>query len=107
MYFFNLITLLRKSITIEITFCQRLKLQVWHQLGIPISIGVSSTKTLAKVANNYSKKGEGVFVLTDLLEIDAFLERFSIADLWGIGRNHARYLLSQGIDTAKDECCGR
>jgi DNA polymerase V len=83
-----------------ITFCQSLKSQVWNQLGIPISIGVSLTKTLAKVANNYSKKGEGVFILMDEREINSFLERFPISDLWGIGRNHTKYLLSQGIDTA-------
>ncbi len=36
----------------------------------------------------------------DEKEINSFLERFPIADLWGIGRNHTKYLLSQGIDTA-------
>ena len=83
-----------------IPFCQHLKEQVRQYLGIPISIGVSLTKTLAKVANHFAKKSEGVFILLDEKEINTFLNRLPVSEIWGIGRNHTKYLLAQGIDTA-------
>ncbi|OJX10079.1 MAG: hypothetical protein BGO77_03060 [Caedibacter sp. 37-49] len=83
-----------------IPFCQHLKKQVRQYLGIPISIGVSLTKTLAKVANHFAKKSEGVFILLDEKEINTFLNRLPVSEIWGIGRNHTKYLLAQGIDTA-------
>ncbi|AIL13641.1 hypothetical protein IM40_09345 (plasmid) [Candidatus Paracaedimonas acanthamoebae] len=82
------------------SFCQHLKDQVRQYLGIPISIGVSLTKTLAKVANHFAKKSEGVFILLDEKEIHTFLSRLPVNEIWGIGRNHTKYLLTQGIDTA-------
>ncbi|OJX12661.1 MAG: hypothetical protein BGO77_06580 [Caedibacter sp. 37-49] len=83
-----------------IPFCQYLKDQVRQYLGTPISIGVSSTKTLAKVANHFAKKSEGVFVLLHEKEINTFLSRLPVSEIWGIGRNHTKYLLAQGINTA-------
>jgi len=83
-----------------ISFCQNLKDQVRQYLGIPISIGVSSTKTLAKVTNHFAKKSEGVFILLNEKEIDTFLSRLPVNEIWGIGRNHTKYLFAQGIDTA-------
>lgn len=83
-----------------ITFCQHLKEQIRQHLGIPISIGVSLTKTLAKAANHFAKKSQGVFILFNKKEINTFLSRLPVNEIWGIGRNHTKYLLAQGIDTA-------
>ncbi|MBN9344564.1 MAG: Y-family DNA polymerase [Candidatus Paracaedimonas acanthamoebae] len=83
-----------------ITFCQHLKEQVRQYLGIPISIGVSLTKTLSKVANHFAKKSEGIFILLDEKEINTFLSRLPVNEVWGIGYNHTKYLIAQGIDTA-------
>jgi DNA polymerase V len=59
--------------------------------GIPVSIGIAPTKTLAKVANNIAKKGDGVI---DLSGADAikYLKDFDVKDLWGIGRQSEKLL---------------
>ena len=48
-------------------FCQRLKCIVRQWTGLPISIGIAETKTLAKIANRLAKtsaKTDGVLDLT-------------------------------------------
>lgn len=69
--------------------------------GIPVSIGIAPSKTLAKVANKYAKKGPGVVVLDTPERIEAALESFDIMDIWGIGHQRAKLLYSRGIRTAK------
>ncbi len=81
-------------------FCLKIREEILRCTGIPTSIGISHTKTLAKVANHYSKKSRGVLTLLNPKEIDSFLARFPITDVWGIGYNYAKYLLSHNIDTA-------
>jgi DNA polymerase V len=73
--------------------------------GIPVSVGVAPTKTLAKLANRLSKKSkkaDGVLVLTDERHIQEALRRTEIGDVWGIGRRYARKLAGFGIHTALD-----
>ena len=76
------------------------KVQMWT--GIPVSIGISKTKTLAKVANHIAKKytKEGVFMFDDKDLIRRSLNVFPVEDLWGIGRRHAKRLKEVGICTA-------
>jgi DNA polymerase V len=68
--------------------------------GIPVSVGMAPTKTLAKVANKAAKKADGIKLLRETKEIDAVLETMDVSDLWGIGRQYARFLKSNGIHTA-------
>jgi DNA polymerase V len=73
--------------------------------GIPVSIGMASSKTLAKVAAGIakkSKKAAGVLDLTDQRFQDRALEMTPVEDVWGIGRQYARYLQLRGIRTARD-----
>ncbi|MBN9412661.1 MAG: Y-family DNA polymerase [Candidatus Paracaedimonas acanthamoebae] len=81
-------------------FCYELQQRVQKWTGIPISIGVSRTKTLAKVANTYAKEGCGLFNLLEEREIEGFLACLPISDVWGIGRKYAAYLRSKNIETA-------
>jgi len=76
------------------------KIQQWT--GIPVSIGIAPTKTLAKVANYIAKKHakQYVFSLSDEIEIENALNNFPIEDLWGIGRKYTNKLKSSGIRTA-------
>jgi DNA polymerase V len=71
-------------------------------VGLPVSIGASKTKTLAKVANHYAKKSGKNLIIGDTLDIDSCLKRLPVEDVWGIGRNHSRNLKSIGILTAYD-----
>ncbi|WP_299761417.1 Y-family DNA polymerase [uncultured Pontibacter sp.] len=71
--------------------------------GIPVSIGVAPTKTLAKLANRIAKKSEkanGVLVLTEAKHLEAALKRTDISDVWGIGSRYATKLHSFGINNA-------
>ena len=76
------------------------KVQMWT--GIPVSIGIAKTKTLAKVANHIAKKYTkiGCFMFDDKDLIRRALNVFPVEDLWGIGRKHAKRLKEFGIHTA-------
>ncbi len=69
--------------------------------GIPVSIGVAKTKTLAKVANSLAKKSNGVCVLTEALWKES-AEHISCGGIWGIGRQTTAQLAKMGIHTAAD-----
>ena len=61
----------------------RTKVRKWT--GIPVSVGIAPTKTLAKVANHIAKKykKEGVFVMKHSKTINEVLKHFPIDELWG------------------------
>ncbi len=71
--------------------------------GLPVSVGIAETKTLAKIANRIAKRTpdtSGVFDLLACPDRNALLDRVPVEDVWGIGRNHARVLNQHGITTA-------
>lgn len=70
-------------------------------MGMPVSIGMARTKTLAKIANHYAKKHSSYYVLCPNDE-KALLAGTSIDDVWGIGYRSIPKLLSHGIKTALD-----
>lgn len=82
-------------------FCQNLRLIVRQQTGIPVSIGIAPTKTLAKLANHLAKKTaitEGVFSLADATQHEAVLSKIPVCEVWGIGRAHGQQLQNFGIE---------
>ena len=89
-------------------FGREVKATVMRYTGIPVSVGIASTKTLSKIANELVKKHpeyEGVLDLTGLTEqeVDALLEKIPIDDVWGIGYRYAYFLKkARGIENAKD-----
>jgi len=71
--------------------------------GIPVSVGVSRSKTLAKVANHFAKRVPafgGVLVLLDDDRISKALQRLPVAEVWGIGRQYDKFLRQNGIENA-------
>ena len=71
--------------------------------GIPVSVGIAETKTLAKIANRVAKRTPdtgGVFDLLVCPDRDALLGRIAVQDVWGIGPNHAHFLKQHGVTTA-------
>jgi len=74
--------------------------------GIPVSVGIARTKVLAKVANELGKKIDGLGGVLDLtrltrVELDNYLEMIPVEDIWGVGRQYAKFLRSMGIDNAR------
>ncbi|MEE3303234.1 MAG: Y-family DNA polymerase, partial [Candidatus Neomarinimicrobiota bacterium] len=71
--------------------------------GIPISIGIAKTKTLAKVANHCAKRyAKGVYVLSRKNQIEDILKSMPISKIWGIGSRYATMLDSYGAKSAYD-----
>jgi len=73
--------------------------------GLPVTVGVGATKTLAKIAARVarkSEKAEGVAVLSDARLTEAALARVAARDVWGIGPSRARVLKEAGVETALD-----
>jgi len=65
-----------------------------QRTGIPVSIGISSTKTLAKVANYIAKQSSqlgGVFILNDYIMTEEILKQFPVEKVWGIGRKSRNF----------------
>lgn len=82
------------------SYFQEVRKIVKRNTGIPISIGVSHTKTLAKLANKLAKNRNGILVLKTEEEIRTALMNYPIADVWGIGRAYSEKLKQIGIQTA-------
>jgi len=86
-------------------YCSYIRRTIKQWVGIPVSIGVSSTKTLSKIANNLAKKNkeyDGVCILKSWFEINEALKLTSIEDVWGIGRRLSFFLQKYNINTAYD-----
>ena len=82
-----------------------IKATVKQWTGIPTSVGLASTKTLAKIANERAKKDSslgGVLNLENLSrsELDEMLAQFPVEDVWGIGSRRATFLRQHDITTA-------
>lgn len=79
--------------------------QVTRGTGIPVSAGIASTKTLAKVANKFAKKYPAynrLCIIDTEEKREKALKLFEIGDVWGIGRRQAVKLEKQGVKTAYD-----
>lgn len=76
-----------------------------HDLGIPVTVGIAPTKTLAKMANRLAKKDSanyGVLHAATAADINQMLSMTAVEHIWGIGHQHARLLKKFNITTAKD-----
>ena len=82
--------------------CKR-KIREW--VGIPVSIGIAPTKTLAKLANKVAKddpRFDGVVILSEPKIIRHFLRSMPVEKIWGIGKRLAARLENIGVKTAYD-----
>lgn len=83
---------------------RRIRATVRQWTGIPVSIGIAPTKTLAKLANGLAKKtteSGGVICLPDPSAIDDLLESVAVERVWGIGRRYTLLLNRNGVRTAR------
>jgi DNA polymerase V len=78
---------------------------VTKNTGIPVSLGMASTKTLAKLAGHFAKKYPGYehscLIDTDEKRIKA-LQLTPVGEVWGIGRKHKKMLEYHSVNTAFD-----
>ena len=87
-----------------LTYCKHIRQTIKQWVGIPVSIGVGSTKTLSKIANHLAKKEadyEGICILKGDEKIEEALNRIKIGDVWGIGRRLSKFLRNYEVRTAK------
>ena len=78
---------------------KKIRERVLQWTGIPTSVGISSTKTLSKVANHIAKKNKaGVVFLKE--NIDNVLKKFDISDVWGVGKQLSKLYIKNGINNA-------
>ncbi len=86
-----------------VEFCHQIRDAVLQWTGIPISIGIAPTKTLAKIANKDAKKNhslKGVSLLVDPVAIEQRLKILPVEEIWGVGRRLSIRLAKQGIYSA-------
>lgn len=86
------------------TWGLELRRQVRRRLGLPVAVGIASTKVRAKIANRIAKRDPahgGVFDLEAVADADAALESIAIEDVWGIGRRLSRWCRLRGIAHAR------
>lgn len=84
---------------------QMIREEVLKHTDIPVSIGVSSSKSLAKLASDKAKTmGEGVFLI-GARKIVPLLQNTNIDEIWGIGKNLSILLRKNGILTAYELVC--
>jgi DNA polymerase V len=84
----------------------KIRTTVMQRVGIPVSVGIASTKTLSKIATEIVKKHSqyrGVLDLVSLSEqdLDLDLSAVPIEDVWGIGPRYARFLHDHRVITAR------
>lgn len=80
----------------------QLRSAVYREVGIPVSVGLAPTKTLAKLASRIAKRGEGVCALWHPDSITDTLRQTDTADVWGIGPRFSRKLALHNVFTAED-----
>lgn len=92
------------SLTVDLNlYAQHIRKTVFQWVGIPTSIGIAPTKTLAKAASKIAKtKSCGICFLDSQDAIENTLKTFQVQDLWGIGRQLGKSLRERAVYTAHD-----
>jgi DNA polymerase V len=97
--FLNLAGFERRGLT---EYARLIRATVKRDTGIPVSIGIGPTKTLAKIANHVAKaepETGGVYELSEV-EVDRALSSIEVGEVWGVGPRWAKWLEDQGTTTA-------
>lgn len=73
-----------------------------REVGIPVSIGIARTKTLAKLANTRAKRDDALAGVLDLIDLqgeafNSYLKNTPVKSIWGVGWRLAPRLQAEGI----------
>ena len=81
---------------------QVLRQKVLDEVDIPVSIGISSSKTLAKLASDKAKNVDSHIYMINSQNIFEELKNTKIEEIWGIGRRLTDRMKKNGIITAQE-----
>lgn len=83
-----------------------LRERIWNEVGVPVSVGIATSKTLAKLASEYAKSQpqlHGVADLTSNTQLrTTALAKTELEHVWGVGWRLAPKLRAEGISTAAE-----
>ena len=86
-------------------YARKIVSEVRKGTGIPISLGIAPTRTLAKMASKFAKRYpgyQGACLIDTQEKREKALRLFDVGDVWGVGRQHLKTLRYHGIETAWD-----
>lgn len=85
---------------------RELRDKIFKWTGLPVSVGIAPSKTLAKAAADFAKKNDGqrgaFSVVGDAQKQIELLRWLPVQDVWGVGRKTAPKLQARGVSTAYD-----
>jgi DNA polymerase V len=95
------------GITDYLEWASALRKRIWREIGVPVSIGIAPTKTLAKLASERAKKDPALGGTLSFINMpdwltDPQLDATPIKDVWGVGWRLTPQLKALGIHTALD-----
>ena len=79
----------------------RIKLRIEQLVGVPVSVGVAATKTIAKVAVDQAKKTTGILVLSKT-DWELARHELPLGDVWGVGRKLSTRFTVLGVKTVPE-----
>lgn len=90
-----------------IKYSQQMRKRILKWTGLPVCVGIGSTKTLSKLANHCAKKRPVFnsvcnFNTMSPLELDGLLSQVEVREIWGVGRKLAPKLQALGFNTVLD-----
>ena len=90
-----------------IKYGQHMRKRILKWTGLPVCVGIGSTKTLSKLANHCAKKRPVFnsvcnFNTMSQEELDALLSQVDVGEIWGVGRKLAPKLQALGFNTVLD-----
>lgn len=90
-----------------VQYGHQMRQRVLQWTGLPVSVGIASTKTLAKLANHCAKKraefnGVCDFNCMSPQTLNTLLGQIAVGEIWGVGRKLAPQLESLGFKTVLD-----
>ncbi len=85
-------------------YAQQMRFMLKQHIGIPVCVGIASSKTLAKLANHVAKKQPHFNSVCNFNEfpeheLDILLSKIEVSEIWGVGRRTAARLQEMGINS--------
>src|SRR5437763_4060528 len=94
---------LRRLAGSPVEIATRLRREVRQRVGLPVTVGIASTKFLAKVASGVAKP-DGLLLVPPDREL-SFLHALDVECLWGVGAITAEKLRKRGLVTVGEVAC--